>query len=161
MDELKVHQTKKPHICAFCGRRFSRMNEAERHITTIHLRPFSWSCRRLATPLLAFQRVSNGTELYDVCGFCGKQFRRLPEEGGAAAAADYTTETQLLVHIEIDHKLHDCKASAKKFYREDMFGQHLKLSHAAEPGVWLKYLENACKAEEKEGQAATVATGAI
>ena len=168
-DELKTHQNKKPHICAFCGRRFSRMNEAERHITTIHLRPFSWSCRRLVTPLLAFQRVSDGTESYAVCGFCGKQFRRPVNEeaasagtgggggGGLTAAAateqgDYADESQLVAHVEVDHKLHDCKASAKKFYREDMFGQHLKLSHAAEPGVWLKYLENTCKAEEKEGQ---------
>ncbi|KIH95155.1 c2h2 finger domain containing protein [Sporothrix brasiliensis 5110] len=157
MEELKVHQTKKPHICAFCGRRFSRMNEAERHITTIHLRPFSWSCRRLATPLLAFQRVSDGTTTYDVCGFCGRQFQRpasLSSNSGGdsvAGANDKAAHDQALtLHIEIDHKLHDCKASAKKFYREDMFGQHLKLSHAAEPGVWLKYLENACKAEEKE-----------
>ncbi|ERS95496.1 hypothetical protein HMPREF1624_08012 [Sporothrix schenckii ATCC 58251] len=157
MEELKVHQTKKPHICAFCGRRFSRMNEAERHITTIHLRPFSWSCRRLATPLLAFQRVSDGTTTYDVCGFCGRQFQRpasLSSNSGGdsvAGANDKTAHDQALtLHIEVDHKLHDCKASGKKFYREDMFGQHLKLSHAAEPGVWLKYLENACKAEEKE-----------
>lgn len=166
LEELKVHQTKKPHICAFCGRRFSRMNEAERHITTIHLRPFSWSCRRLATPLLAFQRVSDGTTAYDVCGFCGRQFERpasLSANGGDGSSVANTNERNahdqaLTLHIEVDHKLHDCKASAKKFYREDMFGQHLKLSHAAEPGVWLKYLENACKAEEKEaGTQPTVA----
>ncbi|KAL1890239.1 hypothetical protein Sste5346_008393 [Sporothrix stenoceras] len=160
MEELKVHQTKKPHICAFCGRRFSRMNEAERHITTIHLRPFSWSCRRLATPLLAFQRVSDGTTAYDVCGFCGRQFERPTPPSfndGADGAVTNAHTAMLTSHIEVDHKLHDCKASAKKFYREDMFGQHLKLSHAAEPGVWLKFLENACKAEEKEaGQAVAV-----
>ncbi|CAK7275245.1 hypothetical protein SEPCBS119000_006596 [Sporothrix epigloea] len=152
-DELKIHQNKKPHICAFCGRRFSRMNEAERHITTIHLRPYSWSCRRLATPLSAFQRVSDGTESYDVCGFCGKQFRRSIDEVTNSNTIQFggsTDQAQLLAHIEVDHKLHDCKASAKKFYREDMFGQHLKLSHAAESGMWLKHIENACKVEEKE-----------
>ncbi|CAK7272065.1 hypothetical protein SEPCBS57363_004942 [Sporothrix epigloea] len=150
-EELKLHQNKKPHICAFCGRRFSRMNEAERHITTIHLRPHSWSCRRLATPLSAFQRVSDGTESYDVCGFCGKQFRHTSDSADTVELGEYADKAQLLAHIEVDHKLHDCKASAKKFYREDMFGQHLKLSHAAESGLWLKYIENTCKAEEKEG----------
>ncbi|EPE07124.1 zinc c2h2 finger domain containing protein [Ophiostoma piceae UAMH 11346] len=146
LDELKLHQTKKPHICAFCQRRFSRMNEAERHITTIHLRPFSWSCRRLATHEAAYQCVTDTDETgavktYDVCGFCGKQFERGVDPPGALA-----------VHVEVDHKLHECKASAKKFYREDMFGQHLKLSHAAEAGVWLKFLENACKADEKAAE---------
>ncbi|CAK7222074.1 hypothetical protein SBRCBS47491_004746 [Sporothrix bragantina] len=162
-EQLKAHQNKKPHICAFCGRRFSRMNEAERHITTIHLRPFSWSCRRLATPLLAFQRVSDDTESYDVCGFCGKQFRRPPDEATflPGDSNDYADESQLVAHVEVDHRLHECKASAKKFYREDMFGQHLKLSHAAEPGVWLKYLENACKAEEKDGQVSNVAASVM
>ncbi len=165
LEELKIHQTKKPHICAFCGRRFSRMNEAERHITTIHLRPFSWSCRRLATPLQAFQCVSDGTTSYDVCGFCGRQFERTASDDGGAGDAQQAQQTQhaerLSQHVEVDHKLHECKASGKKFYREDMFGQHLKLSHAAEPGIWLKYLENSCKAEEKEGAAvATAATAA-
>lgn len=125
------------------------MNEAERHITTIHLRPFSWSCRRLATHEAAYQCVTDTDETgtvktFDVCGFCGKQFER-----------GVDPPSSLAVHVEVDHKLHECKASAKKFYREDMFGQHLKLSHAAEAGVWLKFLENACKAQEKAAELPT------
>ncbi|OAA57505.1 c2h2 finger domain containing protein [Niveomyces insectorum RCEF 264] len=153
VDELKLHQTKKPHICAFCGRRFSRMNEAERHITTIHLRPFSWSCKRLGMPLQAYQCLSDGTMSYDVCGFCGRQFPRPAPDNDESDNNDPSHQRHadmLTAHVEVHHKLRDCKASGKKFYREDMFGQHLKLSHAAEPGIWLKYLENVCKAEEKE-----------
>jgi len=120
------------------------MNEAERHINTIHLRPFSWSCAKLGSPLSAFQRITAGQDVFDVCGFCGREFKR-SEGGEVPTEAD---SDRLVVHAQVDHKMGECNA-AKKFYREDLFGQHLKASHAAEPGVWMKSLENACKTEEK------------
>jgi hypothetical protein len=119
------------------------MNEAERHINTIHLRPYSWSCTKLESPLKAFQRVVLGADVYDVCGFCGHEFKR---DGSGDTLSDADSE-RLLLHAKGEHKMGECNA-AKKFYREDLFGQHLKASHGAEPGAWMKCLENACKTEE-------------
>jgi len=119
------------------------MNEAERHINTIHLRPYSWSCGKLESPLQAFQCVTSGSDIFDVCGFCGHEFKR---SSGDEPLADEDTE-RLVLHLQTQHKVGECN-TAKKFFREDLFGQHLKSSHAAEPGVWMKCLENACKTDE-------------
>ncbi len=120
------------------------MNEAERHINTIHLRPYSWSCSNLTTPMMAFQATTTGSDVFDVCGYCGREFSR-PEKGDPLAGPDNTEH--LVLHLRSQHKLGECNAT-KKFFREDLFGQHLKSSHAAESGVWMKCLENACKTEE-------------
>ncbi len=121
------------------------MNEAERHINTIHLRPYSWSCSRLESPLMAFQTRTFGADVFDICGFCGLEFKRPQNDDPLADDTE-----GLMLHLRSQHKLGECNPT-KKFFREDLFGQHLKTSHAAEPGVWMKCLENACKADENTG----------
>ncbi len=123
------------------------MNEAERHINTIHLRPYSWSCSRLGSPMMAFQTRTLGVDVFDICGFCGYEFQR--PESTDPLMTDEDTE-RLVLHLRGQHKLGECNPT-KKFFREDLFGQHLKSSHAAEPGLWMKCLENACKADENAG----------
>ncbi len=119
------------------------MKEAERHITTIHLRPHSWSCANLANPLQAFQCANTEAYAFSSCGFCGQEFRR---SGVDAPLTDAESE-QLLAHMQATHAFGEC-TKAKKFYREDLFRQHLKTSHAAESGKWIKFLEKACRADE-------------
>ncbi|KAL2259342.1 hypothetical protein VTK26DRAFT_7009 [Humicola hyalothermophila] len=168
-EELTQHESEKPHACTQCPKRFKSPTEAERHINAIHLKSDSWSCKALENPLLAFQsEIFNGT-VWDVCGFCGGGFARKgsasvsrPGGGAGAGAGDDVTggeggererhefdedshRAELLLHLESVHKVGECDRN-KKFYRGDNFRQHLKNTHVAKPGKWLKALERVCRA---------------
>lgn len=51
-------------------------------------------------------------------------------------------------HIQEDHEFGKCNRS-KKFFRAWHFRQHLKQSHKAPSGKWIKLLENACMTVEE------------
>lgn len=70
-----------------------------------------------------------------MCGFCG---------GGFARKGDVADEAELVSHLESVHKIGECDRN-KKFYRADNFRQHLKNTHVAKPGKWLKALESVCR----------------
>jgi hypothetical protein len=56
ISRTRAHVQKKPHVCDLCGARSKNKNEAKRHYTTVHLKPFSWTCQKLHdVPLSAFQ----------------------------------------------------------------------------------------------------------
>lgn len=80
--------------------------------------------------------------MWDVCGLCGGEFAR--KEGGLA------DRDELVAHAESVHKIGECDRN-KKFYRADNFRQHLKNTHVALPGKWLKALERACRSTREEG----------
>jgi hypothetical protein len=122
------------------------MNEAERHYNAVHLRPFSWSCTKLETPLSAFHcRTSNSLVSY-VCGFCGRTFHREP----SAAVTIGQELDELVDHVKADHNFGSC-VSGKRFFRQDHFAAHLKASHRAERGAWLKVLVEFCKSDNVDG----------
>lgn len=101
---------------------------------------------------MAFQSESFNGVVWDVCGFCGGGFVRNGGgsgngNGGEAAAAAAVTaahRAELVSHLESVHKIGDCDRN-KKFYRADNFRQHLKNTHVAKPGKWLKALEAVCR----------------
>ncbi|KAK4682427.1 hypothetical protein QC764_116290 [Podospora pseudoanserina] len=159
-EELSAHEAEKPHLCtnAQCKKRFKSPTEAERHINAIHLKSESWSCKALTHPLLAFHMeiFPNGA-VWDVCGFCGGGFARktsaikdetLPSTGETSMKADAESierdEAELISHMERVHKFGECDRE-KHFYRADNFRQHLRNTHIAKPGKWLKVLEGVCK----------------
>lgn len=137
------HELEKQYLCTFCRKRFKNKNEAERHLTSLHLRPHSWSCAALSSYEAAFHPSTSSTDQtlngssYDACGFCGKEFPNLP-------APEWNKRID---HLTVTHKFRECN-HAKKFYRADHFRQHLKHSHAGTSGKWTNTLENACMKEE-------------
>jgi len=80
--------------------------------------------------------------VWDVCGFCGGEFAR-----GETGEPD---RAELAAHVESVHRVAECDRN-KKFYRADNFRQHLKNTHVALPGKWLKALERACRCTKEEG----------
>jgi len=153
---------KKPHVCEICGTRSKNKNEAERHHTAVHVKPFSWTCQKLGSlPLSTFQVTQNEPPapnppnsmetvarpatptLCYTCGFCGRTFHR------KAAAPLMVGERlgELEAHVRTEHKFGMC-TSEKKFFRDDNFAQHLKTVHAAVAGEWLKALVESCKSRE-------------
>lgn len=153
-EELASHESEKPHPCPQCKKRFKSPTEAERHINAIHLKSDSWSCKALENPILAFQSETFNGVVWDVCGFCGGGFARKGAGAGAGREGDETAtrenqeeerhHTELVTHLEVVHKIGECDRN-KKFYRADNFRQHLKNTHVAKPGKWLKALERVCR----------------
>ncbi|AEO65531.1 uncharacterized protein THITE_2112620 [Thermothielavioides terrestris NRRL 8126] len=134
-EELALHEAEKPHPCSQCKKRFKSPTEAERHINAIHVKSDFWSCKGLENPLLAFHADVCEGVVWDLCGFCG---------GGFARTADgQRDEASLVDHVESVHHVGQCDRN-KNFYRADNFRQHLRNSHAAATGKWLKTLERAC-----------------
>ncbi|KAK4244262.1 hypothetical protein C7999DRAFT_17459 [Corynascus novoguineensis] len=139
-EELTTHEAEKPHPCTQCKKRFKSPTEAERHLNAIHLKADFWSCQALEDPLLAYHTQTYQGITWDVCGFCGGEFVR-KDNGEGVAAVD---RAELIAHVESVHRIGDCDRN-KKFYRADNFRQHLKNTHVALPGKWLKALERACR----------------
>ncbi|KAL2160967.1 hypothetical protein VTH06DRAFT_8679 [Thermothelomyces fergusii] len=138
----KNHEAEKPHPCSQCKKRFKSPTEAERHLNAIHLKADFWSCRALEDPLRAYHAQSYQGTTWDVCGFCGGGFVR--KDGGGGGGVPVVDRAELVAHVESVHRVSDCDRN-KKFYRADNFRQHLKNTHVALPGKWLKALENACR----------------
>ncbi|KAK4153147.1 hypothetical protein C8A00DRAFT_15600 [Chaetomidium leptoderma] len=134
-EELALHEAEKPHPCTQCKKRFKSPTEAERHINAIHLKSDFWSCKALEDPLLAYHPRTYHGVVWDVCGFCGGEFAR--KDG-------VVDRSELVVHVETVHTIAQCDRN-KKFYRADNFRQHLKNTHVALPGKWLKALERTCR----------------
>ena len=132
-----LHEAEKPHPCTKCKKRFKSPTEAERHINAIHLKADFWSCKALEDPLRAYHQQTYHGMVWDVCGLCGGEFAR--KDGQAEPNRD-----ELVAHVESVHKIGECDRN-KKFYRADNFRQHLKNTHVALPGKWLKTLERACR----------------
>ncbi|KAK4161230.1 Fez family zinc finger protein 2 [Cladorrhinum sp. PSN259] len=148
-EELQDHEAAKPHPCTQCKKRFKSPTEAERHINAIHLKSDSWSCKPLHDdPLLAFySEVYHGDQVWDVCAYCGGGFIRKGPAGLLVPIHDTPDDEDkkvLIAHLEKVHKLADCDRQ-KNFYRADNFRQHLKNTHVAKPGKWLKVLEKVCR----------------
>ncbi|KAJ4290070.1 hypothetical protein N0V88_006575 [Collariella sp. IMI 366227] len=134
-EELANHEYEKPHPCTQCKKRFKSPTEAERHINAIHLKSDFWSCKALEDPMLAFHARTYHGAMWDVCGFCGGEFPRRGADGGA-------NRVEMVTHVQTTHRIGECD-HGKKFYRADNFRQHLKNTHVALPGKWLKVLEGA------------------
>ncbi|KAK3311068.1 uncharacterized protein B0T15DRAFT_386282 [Chaetomium strumarium] len=132
---LARHEAEKPHPCTQCKKRFKSPTEAERHMNAIHVKSDFWSCKALEDSLLAYDTETVDGAAWDVCGFCGFGFLR---ENGAV------DREKLVNHVEVTHRIGECDRS-KNFYRADNFRQHLKNTHAATPGRWLKGLEHVCR----------------
>jgi hypothetical protein len=84
----------------------------------------------------------------DICGFCGKEFRRSPRSDLSLSSPGSHTVTmqdweERVAHLQNEHKCMGCNR-AKKFFRIDHFRQHLKHSHAGTSGKLTNWLENAC-----------------
>ncbi|KAK3986366.1 Fez family zinc finger protein 2 [Cladorrhinum sp. PSN332] len=159
-EELQEHEAAKPHPCTQCKKRFKSPTEAERHINAIHLKSDSWSCKALRDPLLAFySEVYHGDQVWDVCAYCGGGFIRKGATG-SGPIHDIPDEEKLVLiaHLESVHKLGDCDRE-KNFYRADNFRQHLKNTHVAKPGKWLKTLEKICRTTNAKGGVIGVGAG--
>lgn len=96
--------------------------------------------------------------VWDVCGFCGGGFARNHSKGnsdengvigGDSNEATPEHKAELVSHLESVHKIGECDRN-KKFYRADNFRQHLKNTHVAKPGKWLKTLERVCRTTREE-----------
>ncbi|EME38574.1 hypothetical protein DOTSEDRAFT_75929 [Dothistroma septosporum NZE10] len=133
-DELRLHESEKQYICAYCPNRFKNKNEAERHQNSLHLRRHSWSCAALEGVEAAFHTATSGNHA-DACGYCGDEFPNPPQ---------WDIRAEHLNHV---HKFGECN-QAKKFFRADHFRQHLKHSHAGTSGKWTNQLEIACMKDE-------------
>ncbi|KAK4183042.1 Fez family zinc finger protein 2 [Podospora australis] len=152
-EELLEHETEKPHPCtdAKCNKRFKSPTEAERHINAIHLKNEYWSCRTLEDPLMAFHSETfHGTVVWDVCGYCGSGFVRKEGQEGDQEKQQEDYEKKLISHLGDIHKFGECDRE-KKFYRADNFRQHLRGTHVAIPGLWLKALETVCRTYRGDG----------
>jgi hypothetical protein len=104
-------------------------------MNAIHVKSDFWSCKALEDLLLAYDTETVDGGAWDVCRFCGFGFLR---ENGAV------DRDKLVNHVEATHRIGECDPS-KNFYRADNFRQHLKNTHAATPGRWLKTLEHVCR----------------
>ena len=125
----RVHEAERQYACPYCSLQFKNQNELERHQNSVHVQVYSWSCAALKNVKDVFSPDSAG---FNTCGYCGGLF---PEDSDAPAA-----------HATNKHKFGECNQS-KKFFRVDHFRQHLKHSHHAIIGPWMKLLENVCTLE--------------
>lgn len=105
----------------------------------------------MENPFVAFhQEVYEDGTAYDICGFCGGGFpRNLDSPDGEERRA-----SELVAHLEDIHHYGECNRE-KEFYRVDNFRQHLKTTHVAKQGKWLKDLEARCRtttASDKGGE---------
>ncbi|KAK0730161.1 hypothetical protein B0H67DRAFT_474660 [Lasiosphaeris hirsuta] len=146
-EELTQHEAEKPYPCSQCRKRFKSPTEADRHRNAVHIKSDYWTCGALENPLVAFQRETHEGQGWEVCGFCGGGFA---QETEASAARDKSHTSELLVHLESVHHHGECSRE-KKFYRVDNFRQHLKTTHVAKQGNWLKILEGKCRTTKGHG----------
>ncbi|KAH8748711.1 hypothetical protein F5882DRAFT_244630, partial [Hyaloscypha sp. PMI_1271] len=144
--ELNAHEQEKPYECAHCKNRFENENEVEPHLNAVHLRWYSWSCSALSGYSDAFQNYPKKSNETDTCGYCGEDFPRSGSGLGVPMATDEDWEVRIR-HLQEIHRFGECN-HAKKFWRRDQFGRHLKHSHFATSGKWRKLLENACMRDE-------------
>ncbi|KAK3363167.1 hypothetical protein B0T25DRAFT_32047 [Lasiosphaeria hispida] len=151
-EELTQHEAEKPYPCAQCRKRFKSPTEADRHRNAVHIKSDYWTCGALENPLVAFQRETHEERVWEVCGFCGGGFA---QETEASAARDESHTSELLVHLESVHHHGECSRE-KKFYRVDNFRQHLKTTHVARQGNWLKILEGKCRTTKGGGDPGVV-----
>ncbi|KAI7777892.1 hypothetical protein LA080_002944 [Diaporthe eres] len=145
-EELDAHEAEKPYECAYCGNRFRDKDEAERHTNSLHTRSHSWSCSALNSYDRAFLDSKSRQGQADTCGFCGVDFDRT----GSTKYARYPSDDdwdKRIAHLQDHHKFRECNLS-KKFYRADHFRMHLKHSHGALAGDWMRYLVERVMQEE-------------
>lgn len=130
------HESEKPFDCEFCKSRFYNNNEAKRHRSSQHERPFVWSCSSLMSLDRVFFQSTSSLEGASTCGFCGEEFPPAEHAADESLAARTT-------HLQAKHNyVYTCPA---KFFRADHFQQHACHSHRG--GTWtrLKQLsKNAC-----------------
>lgn len=144
--ELKKHEIEKPYGCAHCKRRFKSPAEADRHTKAVHIKSHYWSCKALENPSVAFHQEVYDDGKYDICGFCGGGF----PQGLNAPDAEEKRTSELVEHLE---KYHYGKCNREKeFYRVDNFRQHLRTTHVAKQGQWLKFLEAKCRMTTNAGE---------
>ena len=118
----------------------------EPHLNAVHLRWYSWSCSALSGYSDAFQYYPKKSNETDTCGYCGEDFPRSGSGLGVPIATEQDWEVRIR-HLQETHRFGECNY-AKKFWRRNHFGQHLKHSHSATSGKWRKLLENACMRDE-------------
>ncbi|SCO75796.1 uncharacterized protein FRV6_00008 [Fusarium oxysporum] len=147
LEELTAHESEKQFECSYCGNRFKSHNEVERHQNSLHIRRQSWSCSNLTGYDSVFQESSQRPEKCDTCGYCGDDFPRSGMAWNRAYPAEQDWDERIR-HLQEVHKFKECN-SAKKFFREDHFRQHLKHSHAGTRGKWMDVLGELCCKKEK------------
>ena len=144
-EELTKHEAEKPHPCTHCRRRFKSPAEADRHTKAVHIKSHYWACKAIENAFVAFQQETYEDGTYDICGFCGGGFLQPPLAGGMGAEEEEEQKRvgELVSHLEQVHHFGECNRE-KEFYRVDNFRQHLKTTHVAKQGKWLKELEARC-----------------
>ena len=95
----------------------------------------------MENPLVVFHQETHNEVVWDVCGLCGGGF----VQGGEGRMGE------LVGHLEAIHHYGECNRE-KEFYRVDNFRQHLKTTHVAKQGKWLKDLEARCRTTTATGQ---------
>jgi hypothetical protein len=145
-NDSSAHEQEKPYECTCCKNRYKNENELEPHLNAVHLRWYSWSCSALSGYSNAFQNYPRKSNETDTCGYCGEDFPRSGSGLGVPMATDEDWEVRIR-HLQEIHRFGECN-HAKKFWRRDHFGQHLKHSRFATSGKWRKLLENACMRDE-------------
>jgi hypothetical protein len=133
-NRCRKHEAEKPYPCSRCKRRFKSPAEADRHTKAVHIKSHYWTCKAMENPMTAFHQETYEDGTYDICGLCGGGFLR--------AETDQTGE--LVSHLEGVRHYGECNRD-KEFYRVDNFRQHLKTTHVAKQGRWLKELEGRCR----------------
>ncbi|EXK25598.1 hypothetical protein FOMG_17760 [Fusarium oxysporum f. sp. melonis 26406] len=154
-EELSAHEAEKQYECSFCGNRFKKKNEVERHRNSLHVRRHAWSCSALSGYDMAFHESTRTPGEADACGYCGDEFPRSGRGPGTGVlsgsdARKHATDQdwdERMMHLHEVHKFRECNSS-KRFFRADHFRQHLKHSHAGTSKRRTNMLENACMLEE-------------
>jgi hypothetical protein len=144
----------------YCKNRFKKKEEAERHINSLHLRRYSWSCAAISSFKDVFYPSSTRPHDAEVCGYCGEEVLCTGpvDEHGVKIAAQSDCDLRY-EHLSKVHNFRQCNL-AKKFFRVDHFRQHLKHSHRGVNGNWMKVLENACMEDEQaRGDTMFISTG--
>jgi hypothetical protein len=149
----RAHEAEKQYTCQYCGNRFKNKNEAKRHMKSLHLRHYSWSCSALNSYDRAFHESTRFPGQADTCGYCGEDFQRSGTATGPERSRVATDEEwdERIRHLQEAHKFGRCN-STKKFFRADHFRQHLKQIHRGASGKWYNKLEAACMIEEPRHQ---------
>jgi hypothetical protein len=147
VEELAKHETEKPYPCARCKRRFKSPAEADRHTKAVHIKSHYWTCKAMDEPSAVFHQEVYEDGTYDICGFCGGGFLRNAD----GAEGQERRVAELVSHLEKVHHFGECNRE-KEFYRVDNFRQHLKTTHVAKQGKWLKDLEAKCRTTTKGSQ---------
>lgn len=101
----------------------------------------------MENPSVVFHQEVFEDGTWDICGFCGGGFLR----SGEAVDSEERRVGELVSHLEKVHHYGECNRE-KEFYRVDNFRQHLKTTHVAKQGKWLKDLEAKCRTTTKGGQ---------